>query len=537
MKNIADILAWSIHHPPLLVAAAAAAALLALVRHLTISKSAQARHRAWAMRWRIWLRLRPGRGFATTAELWLRWGRLAALGHGKRARPGTTLAHRATAPTVSYAVRFGRAQFGRRAFGRMQDQVLILAPPQSGKSGLLADRILDHPGPVVCTSTRDDLFANTAGEGGRVGLVHTFNPLGIGGIPSTFGWDIIAGCETPGTAIRRAQDLTGDYPTGDMKWWQSKASAALAALLHAAALAPWATMLDVYGWVNRHGDAQAEEILASTEAASSALRSMLEEIRRDSKTADSVRATISESLTWVAVPELAAAVCPPPGTSFDTGEFLAANGTLYMIAPGTETAPIAPLFQAFVQHVHYEAGLIGSQSPVGRLDPPLFLALDELTQICPLPLPAILADSAGKGVLVAAVIHSIGQLESRWGKHGADTIWSTCGTKILLTGITDAATLEHVSRLTGTVTVDDQTVPVLPPELLRMLPKWRALVLTLNNRPAVVKIRPVWHRRNRWFGHGPEPAPALSATAAPLRTVPLPVPPVMSGPRNGHGHA
>ena len=192
----------------------------------------------------------------------------------------------------------------------MLDQVLILAPPQSGKSGLLADRILDHPGPVVCTSTRDDLFVNTAGERAQLGPVYTFNPLGIGGIPSTFGWDIIAGCEEPGTAIRRAQDLTGDYPTGDMKWWQSKASAALAALLHAAALAPWATMLDVYGWVNRHGDAQAEEILASTEAASAALRSMLEEIRRDGKTADSVRATISESLTWVAVPELAAAVCP-----------------------------------------------------------------------------------------------------------------------------------------------------------------------------------------------------------------------------------
>jgi type IV secretion system protein VirD4 len=232
-----------------------------------------------------------------------------------------------------------------------------------------------------------------------------------------------------------------------------------------------------------------------------------------------------------------AAVCPPPGMSFDAGEFLAANGTLYMIAPGTETAPIAPLFQAFVQHVHYEAGLIGSRSPAGRLDPPLLLALDELTQICPLPLPTILADSAGKGILVVAVIHAIGQLESWWGKPGADTIWSTCGTKILLTGITDAAALEHVSRLTGTVTVDDQTVPVLPPELLRMLPKWRALVLTLNNRPAVVKIRPVWHRRNRWLGRGPAPAPALSASPAPLRTVPLAVPPVMLGPRNGHGHA
>ena len=90
MNDIAAVVAWSFHHLPLLAAAAAAMALLGLARHLTISKSAQVRHRAWAMRWRIWLRLRPGRGFATTAELWLRWGRLAALGHGDRARPGTT---------------------------------------------------------------------------------------------------------------------------------------------------------------------------------------------------------------------------------------------------------------------------------------------------------------------------------------------------------------------------------------------------------------------------------------------------------------
>jgi hypothetical protein len=183
-----------------------------LVYQVTISKRALARHRAWAMRHRITARLRPGPGFATVAELWFHWSKLAALSHGHRARPGLRLWDRLISPATDYAVRFGRAQYGRRAYGRMQDQVLILAPPQSGKSGMLADRIIDHPGPVVCTSTRADLFTNTAGLRSRRGPVATFNPLGVGGVPSSFGWNIIDGCADADTAIRRAQDLTGDYP-------------------------------------------------------------------------------------------------------------------------------------------------------------------------------------------------------------------------------------------------------------------------------------------------------------------------------------
>jgi hypothetical protein len=295
------------------------------------------------MRWRVSLRLRPGPGFATLAELCMHWSKAAAIVHGHRSRPSLGLWERLCGPATGYAVRFGRAQFGRRAFGRMQDQVLILAPPQAGKSGLLADRITDHPGPVLCTSTRVDLFTHTAGLRARLGPIDTFNPLGIGGVPSTFVWDIIDGCAAADTAIRRAQDLTGDYPTGDMKWWQCKASAALAALLHAAGLLPGATILDVHAWVHRLGDKMAEEILEAAPGASRALRSILAEIRQLGKTADSVRATISESLTWVAVDELAAAVTPRAAAGFDVAGFVRRNGTLYMIAPGTETAPIAPL--------------------------------------------------------------------------------------------------------------------------------------------------------------------------------------------------
>ena len=46
------------------------------------------------MRWRIMVRLRPGPGFATLAELTVRWSRLAALHHGRRARPSMRLHHR-----------------------------------------------------------------------------------------------------------------------------------------------------------------------------------------------------------------------------------------------------------------------------------------------------------------------------------------------------------------------------------------------------------------------------------------------------------
>jgi hypothetical protein len=42
-------------------------------------------HRVRRMRWRIRFRLRPGPGFATLAELAVRWSRLAALYHGRRA--------------------------------------------------------------------------------------------------------------------------------------------------------------------------------------------------------------------------------------------------------------------------------------------------------------------------------------------------------------------------------------------------------------------------------------------------------------------
>jgi hypothetical protein len=37
----------------------------------------------------------------------------------------------------------------------------------------------------------------------------------------------------------------------------------------------------------------------------------------------------------------------------------------------------------------------------------MLMTLDEVTQICPVPLPLWMADSAGKGILIAAVSRAL----------------------------------------------------------------------------------------------------------------------------------
>lgn len=496
----------------------------------TIGRRSVAVNRARSIRWRIRLHMRPGPGYATVAELLIRWSRTRAVFHGRRARPGMSFWLRLTSPATDYAVRLGRAQWGRKCFARMEDQELVIAAPRVGKTGYLADRIVTHPGPAVCTSTRADLYQLTAGERSQRGPVEVFNPAGTGGVPSTLRWDIVAGCDDPAIAVMRADSLTGAVGSGEMAWWSEKAGVALGALLHAAALIPGATIMDVFSWCNRYGDADATKVLGSHPDASRALLSTAAEIMRDAKYADSIRMTMSKSLGWVAVPALAAAATPGPGATFDPAWFAATGGTVYMIASDSGSSMFAPLFGAFASYLHYELGMLGSLMPAGKLDPPALFALDEAAQVCPVPLPQWMSDSAGKGILICAVAHGMSQLEERWERSGAATIWATSGTKVVLGGLSDSETLEEISRLCGNIDVAVgskkegthrfESVQLVPPEVIRQLPDWRALVVRMNLSPAVVKVRPVWKRMSRRFGRSPVPVLALRPPGARPEAIP-----------------
>jgi type IV secretory pathway TraG/TraD family ATPase VirD4 len=489
-------------------------------------------NRARYLRLRLHLRLHPGKGFSTIFGLWLRWGRFTALRRSGRARRSLTLWHR-IGDSAGHSVFLGRAHWRHALRVPLEEHVLVMAPPRTFKTAFLADVILRYPGPVIATTTKADVFELTSGLRARRGPVHVFNPQQIGGVPSTFRWSPVDGCQDQATAIRRADAFAhavSQKGVEDGTFWSAKASDYLRAYFHAAALTG-ADLSTVAAWVAGADPGAAEDILAAAGAAQWALT--LAELRSEAqKTAATVRMVMSRALSFMADPALATSVLPGPGEGFDIGAFLAGAGTVYMIAEAvTEEAPVAPLFAAMASEIHYIATQIGQAAPGGRLDPPLLMGLDEVTQICPVPLPVWLSDSGGKGIQVCAVAHGEAQLAGRWGSHGRQVVLDTSSVKVFLPGITDTTTLKAASDLCGQAAwrIRGQDHPtrheVATPDMIRQLPAGFALVIRGGCAPVIARLPRAW--RNPAYKkarrHGQATATLTPASAPATVTVP-PVP-------------
>src|SRR6266571_230865 len=508
------------------------------------------RHRVRYMRLRLHLRLHPGPGHASIGELWLRWGRLAVFRTSGRSRRSLSFRQRAVSLVSAYSILIGRAHYQHALRTPLDEHVIVISPPRAGKTGWLASVVLRYPGSVVSTTTKHDMFALTSGVRAKRGPVHVFNPQNIGNVPSTFRWNPIDGCQEPATAIRRADAFAASVSQNgveDAAFWASKASDYLRAYFHAAALAEL-DLTAVARWVTGMDSTDAETILASSGTATGwQWASQLAELRGEAnKTAQTIRMTMSRALAFLADPALAVSVLPEPGQSLDLGEFLRQAGTLYLIAETRgEDSPVAPLFACLATELHYTAAMAGSRMPGGRLDPPLLMALDEVTQICPVPVPSWLADSGGKGIQIITVAHGEAQLRARWGRDGARVIMDTSGAKIWLPGISDPATLEGASTLCGTAAMrehgEDRHTrhPVMTPEMIRQLPAVRALVIRGGYAPVIARLPMCWkdpsYRRARRARCTIAPLTPAGHNARPHTTaLPDHLPPVIPpGARNG----
>jgi type IV secretion system protein VirD4 len=456
-------------------------------------------HRARHLRIRLHLRLHPGKGFATVFSLWLRWGRLAALRRSGRIRRSLPLRYRLLAPRA-HSVFLGRAHYRHGLRVPLEEHLLIMAPPRTYKTAFLADVILRYPGPVIATTTKADLYGLTSAVRAQHGPVHVFNPQHIGGVTSTFRWSPVQGCDDPATAIRRADSFAfavSQKGVEDGSFWSAKASDYLRGYFHAAALAGY-DLRAVAAWVSGADPATPEQILADAGARQWALT--LAELRSEAhKTAATVRMVMSRSLSFMADPDLAACVLPGPGEGFSIPAFLRGAGTVHLIAEAvSEEAPVAPLFAAMAAEIHYIAAQIGQASPSGRLDPPLLMGLDEVTQICPVPLPSWLSDSGGKGIQVTAVVHGEAQLTGRWGEHGRQVVLDTSSVKVFLPGITDVTTLDAAAKLCGQaswkIRGQDFTTrhDVATPDMIRQLPAGFALVIRGGAAPVIARLPRAW---------------------------------------------
>ncbi len=479
-------------------------------------------NRARHLRIRLHLRLHPGKGFAHAVSLHLRWGRVAALRRSARIRPSLPLWCRVVGPGQQ-SVFLGRAQYRHGLRVPLEEHLLVLAPPRTYKTAFLADVILRYPGPVLATSTKPDLYALTAAVRAGVGPVHVFNPQRTGGVGSTFCWDPVAGCQDPATAIRRADAFAfavSHKGVEDATFWSAKASDYLRGYFHAAALARY-DLRAVAAWVAGASPDVPERILAAAGARQWA--HTLAELRSEAhKTAATVRMVMSRALAFLADPALAESVLPGPGGGFSIPAFLSGRGTVYLIAEAvSEDAPVAPLFAAMASEIHWTAAQAGQASPSGRLDPPLLMGLDEVTQICPVPLPFWLADSGGKGIQVCAVVHGEAQLAARWGDHGRQVVLDTCSVKVFLPGITDVTTLEAAAKLCGQaswkVRGQDHVTrhEVATPDMIRQLPAGFALVIRGGCAPVIARLPRAWrnlaYRRARRPGRAPRDAAGFPA--------------------------
>jgi len=527
-----------IRHPAALeyLAVLVLAALLALayLRWALWPSSRLPRFRVRVMRLRLALRLHPGRGHASVAELHLRWGRLAAWRRSGRIRRSLGTWQRLCHPG-EHSVFLGRAQHRHGLRVPLEEHGLIIAPPRAFKTALLADVVLGYPGPVISTTTKHDVFDLTSGVRAQAGPVHVFNPQGIGGVPSTFRWNPLEGCQDPAVAIRRADGFANAIKAeGDNAFFQNAARAYLRAMFHAAALAGGADMRLVSRWAltgTRGGAEPAEHILRRAGADSWA--DELAQLRGAAeRTAATNEMVMGQALGFMSDPALAVAVLPVDGAGLDFAQFLRERGTLYLIADSDhDESPLAPLFAALASEAHYVAALQGQASPGGRLDPPLLMALDEIVQVCPCPVDKWCADSGGKGIQIITVAHGEAQLASRWGDHGRQVILDTAGVKVVLSGVTDVRTLETFSKLCGDAALQEHGEdrhsrhPVMSPEMIRQLPAGRGLVIRGGLSPVIARVPRAW--RNRAYRNARRRGCEVAAlTAAPARaSLPRPAQP------------
>jgi type IV secretion system protein VirD4 len=155
------------------------------------------------------------------------------------------------------------------------------------------------------------------------------------------------------------------------------------------------------------------------------------------------------------VPEVCEQFTPSFGDELHPEEFLANNGTLFLLGTASGAVTTARFIAALIEDVVRAARLQASSRVGARLDPPLSLILDEAANF-PLPsLTGLMSEGGGTGMMTTVVLQSLAQARDRWGKDQADAIWETANVKIVLGGGAGAQDLRDLAQLIGEYEVQE----------------------------------------------------------------------------------
>jgi len=345
--------------------------------------------------------------------------------------------------------------------GEARASVIVLGPSQSGKTtGLAVPAILEWRGPVVATSVKADLARDTIAARSVDGPAWVYDPTSSTGLV-TSSWSPLRACSTWQGARRTSAWLCAAARTGggggDEDFWYASAGKLLAPYLLAAGIAG-RDIAQVVRWVDAQEEEEVAQLLDSAGEAD-ALGAAAASWQRDDRILSSIFTTAETVLEAYADPSVQASAT---SSEIDPVRLLAGGApTLYVCAPGHEQERLRPVFATLLQTV-ITAAYDTSLRRGGPLDPPLLLVLDEAANIAPLrDLDAIASTAAGHGIQLVTVWQDLAQLRVRYGER-ASTVVNNHRAKVVLSGISDPATLEYASRLIGEDDVGDHSVTVDP---------------------------------------------------------------------------
>lgn len=447
-------------------------------------------------------------GLPRYKDLERRMGRKAALA---KARQSLELPDDATEDEMIVAL----CKLDRQTlYVQHEDSMWVFAPQRSGKTLYLAvGIILDAPGAVIATSTKNDLPMLTAVARQRTGDVTVFDLQDISGWPNKIRWNVIDGCEDPDEALARGKAWAGAQPMGNVKngdFFNSKAAAVLGRFLHAAALGGL-TIEDVVRWTNNFADTEPLEILIEHNAPaafSARLRALT--TSRAGETVDSIQETLAGLLEPLSSPKAMDTLSPAEGEGFDMEQFLAKPNTIYLLTDG-ERSPVAPLVAMFADFMFRKAQRISQTMPGGRLWPVLTMVLDEAPNVAAIPdMAGALSDSGGRGIRIVGFSQSFAQNRQRWGTEAATAIRGTSSVRLFLPGLEELDELDKIARAAGTTqkervstsrgrsgssqTTSKEERQVIRGNEIQQLPVGEAFMHYSNVRPARVTLTPWWER-------------------------------------------
>ena len=410
---------------------------------------------------------------------------------------------------------------GQQIVMTLEDQAAVFAPTGGGKSlHLMIPGCIDAPGPLVATSTSPEILDAIVEPRSAMGRIWVFDPLDTAHWPEPMIWNPVAGAQDSELAVARGQAFTAGFSADESSdsanpFFRNAAGIIIARLLHAASLVdePIQTVL---AWaLELERSTEARDILRSEPAAEVMWGRTLEAaVQGADETLSSVRMTLAQKVEPLLSRKVLRQMTPTSGVPvFDPVAFASSRDTLVLITDNNADTNVAPLSTMLLNEVLSAAKRVAAMSSTGRLDPPLRIVGDEISNVAPVPkLPGYLSNSRGFGLQWWLAFQSMAQILACWGEAGGRALMANLNLSMILGGLQDEQALERFSLLVGNADVlqvsanidagntvsghcmSTNDMRVLPPEKIRQLPAGQALVIYRNAPAMLVDLKP-WTTR------------------------------------------